>query len=608
MTLTASEVSGSVSTTNNTSQLKVKLTITTGGSWNNNGDTTGYVTINGTKHSLDGKKFGANTTTTLYEGTTTITHNSDGSKKVTVSYSFNTKTTLGTYTGSKDVTLTTIPRATEISCGGGTIGNKTTITLTRKSTAFYHKLYYKMSGQSSKTLIASGIAASSYSWTIPTSLYSLIPSATKLTGTLYCYTYSNSACTNQVGEGKTCSVTVNTSESACKPTVSLTLKTYEDTQKYTGSTTKVIKSYSTVRAISTVTAKNSAKISSYKVTSGGVTKSNIASVDFSKVTSDSFTLTATDSRGYSNSVTKSLTMINYINPDIAFAKQPSIDTDGKLEIKIKGSAFNGSFGPDYPNNIVCKYYYKESTASKYNPGETFTLVKSGNTYTANTTIPNLSYDKAYNVYCTIADTLHYEIPTNTVTVSGLPVFDWGESDFNFNVPVTISQEDFSGVRVYRKKIGYSPSIRFDNQDTTGKRQTLGYLAHESTPNGALYRYNATNDDKYRILDSGYIKPTTVSVSQKNSYTKSLSSNVKSYDFMGLCVGRIYCETNQSLTAGTDYVIATLGGAKPSAVCACAVRCIKTIDAWIASDGNVHVRPHEAIGSEYSIYLSCTWFV
>lgn len=436
MSLSAYEVSGSTSIANNTSRLYVKLTITTtGSSWNESGDTTGSITINGTSYSLNGKRFGYQTTTTLYEDTFTITHNTDGSKKVTVSYSFNTQISLGTLTGSKDVTLTTIPRATDISCTGGTIGSSATITLSRKSTSYYHKLYYKMSGQSSNTLIASGVAASSYSWSIPTSFYALIPNATKLTGTLYCYTYSNSACTSQIGDYQTCSVTVSTSENACKPVVSLTLTTDSNTRSKTGNTTTIIKNYSTVTAASSVSARNSASINSYNVVSGGVTKSNTASATFDKVTSGNFVLTATDSRGYTNSETKTLNVVEYINPDISFLEEPVLDIDGKLTIKIKGSAFNGSFG-SVSNTIACKYYYKESGSSGYINGN-FTLTKSGNTYSATKTITGLAYNKTYNVYCSVSDTLNSAIQTEVKAISSIPVFDWGKDDFAFHVPVNV---------------------------------------------------------------------------------------------------------------------------------------------------------------------------
>lgn len=408
----------------------------------------------------------------ITQGTKTVTHDTTGGGSLSISCSFSTSTSASYLPGSASLsgtyTLSSIPRATDISCSGGTIGSSTTITLSRKSTSYYHKLYYKMSGQSSMTLIASGVAASSYSWTIPTSFYSLIPNSTKLTGTLYCYTYSNSACTTQVGEYKTCSVTVNTSESSCKPSInSLTLTTGSDTQSYTGNSTTIINGYSTVAAALTVTANNAANISSYKVTNGDVTKSKTVSASsnsitisdsftFSNVINRSFTLTTTDTRGYSNSVTITPQMVDYINPDIAFTEQPSIDINGNLEIKIKGKAFNGSFGA-VVNNITCKYYYKLSGTTNYTNG-TFDLTKSGNTYSATKSITGLAYDKAYDVYCIITDTLH-SVQTNTVTVSSVPIFDWGKDDFNFNVSVNIN----GGLNI-------NNDITFENGEQTGARR------------------------------------------------------------------------------------------------------------------------------------------
>ena len=62
-----------------------------------------------------------------------------------------------------------------------------------------------------------------------------------------------------------------------------------------------------------------------------------------------------------------------------------------------------------------------------------------NTYQASGTLTGVSYDAAYDIEITATDKVYGSIKSaKTVTVpisKGVPVFDWGEHDFHFNVPV-----------------------------------------------------------------------------------------------------------------------------------------------------------------------------
>ena len=58
-------------------------------------------------------------------------------------------------------------------------------------------------------------------------------------------------------------------------------------------------------------------------------------------------------------------------------------------------------------------------------------------YTATAALEGLAYDKASTLSVTVEDKLIEH--TLSVTVKpGVPVFDWGEKDFAFHVPVTLS--------------------------------------------------------------------------------------------------------------------------------------------------------------------------
>lgn len=134
-------------------------------------------------------------TLTLASGTTTVGHNSDGSKTVycegkyiansTANYLPNSSTCGG------NLTLFTIPRASSFSSiSGNTIGGSQTINIDRKSSSFTHSLWYKI-GNGSWVDIDGGIGTSK-TWTLPTSLNNQIPNSTSLTLTYILRTYNGS--------------------------------------------------------------------------------------------------------------------------------------------------------------------------------------------------------------------------------------------------------------------------------------------------------------------------------------------------------------------------------------------------------------------------------
>ena len=124
--LIAYEVPNSVNISGNTSQLYVKLTATTSGASHNNYDITSTITINGvTYHPVH--RLPSNTTTTIYETTLTITHNSDGKKTVDISYSIPTGISAGTLSNSQSVTLSNIPRYVTITSFSVTKRNETSV-------------------------------------------------------------------------------------------------------------------------------------------------------------------------------------------------------------------------------------------------------------------------------------------------------------------------------------------------------------------------------------------------------------------------------------------------------------------------------------------------
>ena len=128
--------------------------------------------------------------TVLCSGTTTIDHNSDGSKSFGITVEAGIFQYAINCTGSGSFTLDTIPRASTatLSASSAYFGGTITLYTNRVSSAFTHSIYYNMGG-SSYSLIATGIT-DSCTWTIPASLIVWIPNSTGHSISMACETYS----------------------------------------------------------------------------------------------------------------------------------------------------------------------------------------------------------------------------------------------------------------------------------------------------------------------------------------------------------------------------------------------------------------------------------
>ncbi len=117
----------------------------------------------------------------------------------------------------------------------------------------------------------------------------------------------------------------------------------------------------------------------------------------------------------------------------------SISTSGVATINITGTWFNGSFGKT-SNSLTISYRYKSSSSSSWGSWTTITNVTkySDGTYAATGTRSGLSYTNTYNFEARVSDAIN-TISSKEYSGKSLPVFDWSEDDFNFNVPVYITQ-------------------------------------------------------------------------------------------------------------------------------------------------------------------------
>lgn len=358
-----------------------------------------------------------------------ITHNSDGSKTVSVSVNspdLAQASGYGPYNGSASgqIVLITIPRTSSVTCADGNIGSSTTININRASSSFTHTLKYSFGGLTGT--ITSKTANTSVGWTIPTTFYSKIPNAMSGQGTITCETYNGDTL---IGSA-TC--TFNAFVINSSPTITATIVDENETTKaITGDANKLVKYFSNAKVTITAIAKNSATIKNQKVIcDDGKTKETAIST-IEKVESGTFNLSCTDSRGLSgtNKITKS--MIDYIK--LAFTEitltRPST-TSNTVNATIKGNYFNASFGK-IANTLTLKWRWriKDGTWSTEN---TVTATKSGNTFTYSATLGTAySFNNEYQFEFIVSDKLMVLTSTKTVT-RGLPIIDIGKEDIDIN--------------------------------------------------------------------------------------------------------------------------------------------------------------------------------
>lgn len=192
--------SATQSVANNTSTITCNFYLEQDNSWSISiGGRSNTCTIDGTVIGWTSPTVenGGGTTTHIGSCSRTVSHNSDGTKSLSISATYNTapltiaNTAINSITASATVTLDTIARASTPTVSASSVtmrDGSVTIYTNRASTGFTHTLSYTFGGASGT--IATGVT-DSYNWTPPLDLAKQIPSATQGTLTIYCATYSD---------------------------------------------------------------------------------------------------------------------------------------------------------------------------------------------------------------------------------------------------------------------------------------------------------------------------------------------------------------------------------------------------------------------------------
>lgn len=353
----------------NTSTITAKMYLINDWSLSINSRSTNTTTIAGTKQTYTSPAISSTGTHLLGTVTQTVTHDSDGSKSISMSSVFYIQATLsGTYydsiSASATVTLDTIPRASSVSATSVNMGSASTITITRASSSFTHTLTYAF-GSTTGT-IATKTTSTSVSWTPALTLANQIPNALTGTCTITCATYNGST---KIGS-KTCTLTL-TVPSSVKPTLTSLTATRVD-----GDVPSTWGIYVQTKSKVTLTINGAAgsygsTISAYSITGGGFTStaSSFTTGFLNTSGTITFTATVTDSRGrVSSSATVSITVQAYSPPSFtSYLSQrcTSAGTEDDEGTYVRGLVSFSYSTCNSNNTVTGAIQYKQSSATSW---------------------------------------------------------------------------------------------------------------------------------------------------------------------------------------------------------------------------------------------------
>lgn len=367
---------------------------------------------------------GSGQTVGIADGYTTVSHNADGSKSISVSASFSCDNTsyyaprTGSCSGS--LTLTTIPRASSISIDSPSIecGNTININGSSASKNFTHKIYATWKGKTSELVtIASGTTTPSFSYTIPTSWEKDLPNSTSGIATFTLETFSGS---NSVGS-KSVNATIKV-RSGVVPSIDSIKIT--DANSVCAGVGQIVQSQSRLKFAITYSGAQGSTVTSVSTKFEGQTYngSSFTTGTVKGSGSINYTTTIYDSRGRSSQVSGKVTVSAYSSPRLtnvtakransSYVVDEASGTYALLHFKVGFTSLS--------NKNVTSFYiqYRASGASSWTKinswDNNYSLeqdYKAGNLFTSATS----SYEVAFGVKDSFMSDYSWKVVTVTPT-------------------------------------------------------------------------------------------------------------------------------------------------------------------------------------------------
>ena len=472
------------------------------------------VTINGTKYTGYIPNYDGYNIVTLKSGTQSVTHNADGTKSISFSFSVTDSTgqyyTSGDASASGTMTLTTIPRASTISAVSGLIiGGQMTVTIARAVSTFTHQLWYKV-GNSDWYDLGKGIETSK-TFTIDIATANQFPNVSGGDMQLCVRTFNG---TTMIGDDYYKNVLVYVP--SYTPTISAI--------KLTGNNLlsgEYVQGKSTVTVEITASSLYGATINSVSSTVDGKTYSgNKFTSSVLSNGSKSVSVTITDTRGKTATLASStFTVRDYAIPtitDFTLARQ-SDETTVIATVKGSVSAVNNKNAKTIQVTLNGVTQAISSSSYTINGTTTFTNVPTDNTLTSIAKITD-SYTNASREFVlpTVAVTMDFHSSGKGIAMgkvaenSDLFEVAWNErvqknltvdGTTTLNKATTISDTDWKTLILERLNAIGAVTINFKNK--TGSLGFIGMTGEEL--NSPLRRWSSDGVTQYTILDTAFVK-------------------------------------------------------------------------------------------------------
>ena len=409
--------------TTNTSTITAKMYLVQDPSWSLSiKSRSNTCTIDGVSTSFTSPAISSSGGSTTLLGTVsrTVNHNADGSRNVGISATFNIDATIAgtkynTITASATVTLDTIPRVSSFSLSASSVvlGNAITISITRQSSSFTHRIKYSWGEQTGT--IATGVATSQ-AWTVPLSLASYIPNGTS--GTCFITVETMSGSTVIGSQTKSFTGTVPTSIVPSISSVTLS----DPSGNVPTSIGLYVKGKSTLRVVTAAAGSYGSTIRSYSVQANGATYSSadITTGVLQVAGTQSVVVTVTDSRGRTASTSKSITVYDYHTPIISTFEVKRVDASGNdadegERVKISYAAQRATVGNKNSGSLAI--YYKASTDTNWITAVSTDPVAS--TVTNAVIVNGISANSTYDFRIDVADSFASSSRTEQVQTAAV---------------------------------------------------------------------------------------------------------------------------------------------------------------------------------------------
>lgn len=268
-----------------------------------------------------------------------------------------------------------------------------------------------------------------------TTLLTAMSTIKSFTGTFAVSSYSGST---QIGSTSSKTATVSTTAANSGPTLSgfTFADSYATTTAITGNDQLFIQGYSKLTVTpGMATAKNNATITNYTATCNGVSVSNTSGDALtvgvvSKSGTVAVVLTVTDSRGYTASVSKNITVLAYAKPKVSsLTLRRTNDIEAEMQLVFNGSISAITVDSVQKNSLLyVRYRYKATSATSYSSYVSIlsAVTQSGTSFSySNLELRSLASDQSWDVHIQIRDQLnslssldlYYVIPQGTPLVA-----------------------------------------------------------------------------------------------------------------------------------------------------------------------------------------------